>query len=113
MNHHMRITVTPNILRYWWGQLNKQYFHSALPVPTFKVARMDYVGLYSNDPYGIVGAGTITVSLRVSTRGAMLATLAHEMLHQLQDLQGRPMVHGRFFNVVGRRISRKLGASIL
>lgn len=54
------------------------------------------------------GYGEITIWSRKMTRRHMLCTLIHEMIHQLQDLQGKPLVHGRYFKVMCKWYGRKV-----
>lgn len=56
-------------------------------------------GYYSPDeqsPY-------INIDPRVTTRGMFIATLAHEMVHQLQHQRGLPLTHGRFFKAQAKK----------
>ena len=110
---HAPVTPTPAMLRYWWLRLNRDMFHGALPQPVFRVRRLkDDRALYENAVYGNLGEGTISFAPAAITRRALVGTMLHEMIHQLQMMQSRPLVHGRFFNVVAKRLGRRAGVLV-
>lgn len=48
----------------------------------------------------------IHIDARITTRRALLETLAHEMVHQLQHERKLPLTHGRFFKAQAKRFAK-------
>lgn len=94
---HESVTITPRMLRYWWSRLNREVFSGEL-LPcqlTFGPSEFKAVaGLC----YPLEG-GRVRIHLDPcnETRQGMLATLAHEMVHQYQHQHGFAMNHGETF----------------
>ncbi len=111
---HERVTPTPAMLRYWWRALNAAAFRGALPQPHFAVLDDDLgcKAWFETAPYSNPGEGQIGFSKETITRRALLGTMLHEMVHQYQAMSGRPLVHGRFFRVVCRRLGRRVGVQV-
>lgn len=49
---------------------------------------------------------TIHISSNIKSRGLLIATLAHEMVHQHQDKQGLPLTHGSYFKKYASRFAK-------
>lgn len=99
---HEACDITPRMLRYWWTKLNTELFEGGLWVPQLS---------YGDDPTPGCGKAEVDgatfplggqrvrlhISNSITTRQAMLATLAHEMVHQYQYQNDLPMTHGETF----------------
>lgn len=102
------------LLIEWHNELNAQCFGGALPLPTFHVGvsvekrpkweRGEWAeGEYHGNGYG---KGMILVDPRAPVPKA---TLAHEMIHQWQDLLRKPMDHRTVFQAWCQHIERITG----
>ncbi len=94
---HEPVTPTLRMLRHWWGRLNVEVFDGLL-----HPCQLTYGPLEGEDVYGMcypleVERVRIHIDARADTRGCMLATLAHEMIHQWQHQHGLDMTHGDVF----------------
>lgn len=54
-------------------------------------------------------ANRIHIDGAVKTKQLLLATLAHEMVHQLQHEQGKATHHGKLFQYHAKRIQQLTG----
>ena len=95
--------VTEALLKQWHRELNEQCFDSTLPDATFYFGlcrdtevKLDYEALYYGDS---IGRGTIFINPAYNgTEAKAKACLAHEMIHQWQDLCGLRLDHRAVFN---------------
>ena len=76
-------------MKVWWIAYNKKLFDGDLPMPKFHVADIRHYGEYISN--------NITLSSNITDLATAKATLLHEMVHQWQDLQGKPIDHGHAF----------------
>jgi hypothetical protein len=111
--------LTEDMLAEWHGKLNSKCFENVLPLPTFYIglcrdpvlgADDDYEALYYAD---YVGRGTIFINPRYCTNPEeALAALAHEMIHQWQDLCGLRLDHRAVFHAWGQHIYQLTGITV-
>lgn len=76
-------------MRVWWIAYNRKLFDGDLPMPKFLVADIKHCGEYFQ--------GAMTLSSRFTVLTEAKATLLHEMVHQWQELHGKPLDHGHEF----------------
>lgn len=107
--------LTEAMLREWHDELNAKCFDSCLPQATFYIGLCrdpvlkgdDYEALYYAD---YVGRGTIFINPRYCTNPTeALAALAHEMIHQWQDLCGLRLDHRAVFQAWCQHIHELTG----
>jgi len=100
------------MLRYWWARLNEEVFHGELHPCGLEVgscADFNAVGLcYPLD----CGRVRLVLDPGLSTRAAVLATLAHEMIHQWQHQSGEPLTHGDVFRSWGALVYALTGLTV-
>lgn len=87
------------MLRYWWKRLNDEIFGGELLPGQLVLASLEgqnALGL-SEDLYNGRSKITICPVQTACSKGAFLATLAHEMVHQHQLQHGGDMDHGETF----------------
>ena len=92
------------MLRHWHSRLNSELFKGELRKLDLTIHPSDRVdgpayGYFSPDeqvPY-------INIDPMVITKGMFIATMAHEMVHQLQHQRGLPLTHGRFFKANAKK----------
>lgn len=101
---HKAIVLSPHLLAYWHARLNRELFRGKLHKCRLTYGRTRVI----KDPvYGYYFEGRIHIDGRVRTKRALLDTLAHEMIHQLQDQHGQPTNHGKDFRAWARRLTPK------
>lgn len=108
--------LTEEMLELWHGELNELCFDGLLHPCTFYIGLCrdpalkgtgDYEALYYAD---YVGRGTIFINPEYCTNGTeVLAALAHEMIHQWQDLCGMRLDHRAVFKAWCSRINELTG----
>ena len=76
-------------MKVWWIAYNRQLFEGALPMPIFRTADFGHWGEYDYE--------AIVLSSRITTLLGAKATLLHEMVHQWQHVNDKPVDHGREF----------------
>lgn len=99
-------------LQLWHDELNASCFDGVLPPVTFAIAPMrgadapkcKYMGCYSSDS---IGRGTIFIHPDYLAEAK--AILAHEMIHQWQDLIGNRLDHCSLFQAWAERIESITG----
>ena len=102
----MPVALSPTLLRYWYGRVNRELFAGKLPKVLLQYGdgteRMGFTvyGYFAPDEQHPV----IHIDSRVVTRGMLISTLAHEMVHYYQHLHGLPLNHGRFFKSQAKRL---------
>lgn len=93
---HQPVVVTRLTVKYWWRVLNVALFNSTLHPPEYIVCRnfKDYYGWCD-----LLDDGTVAIGIRLQmpTRLLMLATIAHEMIHQWQIANGHNNAHNTHF----------------
>lgn len=110
---HETVRPTARMLRYWWSRLNTEVFADTLHVPKLTVLRVEWPDVYglcwplSNSRSHIQIDPTLC-----ATRGDILATLAHEMIHQWQHQLGEPMTHGESFKGWADAIRDRTGLEV-
>ena len=92
------------MLAYWHQRLNRELFRGCLSRCRLTAGRSPSAygpvfGYYTN--------GRIHIDRRVRTKRELINTLAHEMIHQLQDQHGQPLNHGKDFRAWAARLTRK------
>lgn len=112
--HEPLPTVTPRMLRYWWGRLNRECFNGELKLPQLFFGP---IPAEFGETMGLTwplesGISRIHLGPLNDTRKSFLATLAHEMVHQWQHQNGLPLKHGHTFTRWSRPIRRKTGLLI-
>lgn len=107
------VVPTVRMLRHWWPRINLEVFGGIL-MPcqlTYGVSGLKNVmGLC----YALDG-GRARIHIETSPywlRCDLLATLAHEMVHQYQHQNGLPMTHGKSFKQWAAPIRRTTGLTI-
>lgn len=94
---HEPVAPTLRMLRHWWSRLNDEVFGGVLLPCQLEVgpcSEHKAVGLcYPLD----CGRVRIVIDPSNATRAGMLATLAHEMVHQYQHQHSLPLTHGESF----------------
>lgn len=98
-------------MSYWHGRLNSELFDREL-----KRVKVSCGKTGSDMPYPVYGYydsedNTIHIDSRCKTKAHVLSTLAHEMVHQLQEQRGLPLTHGRFFQAWEKKL-KKYGLDI-
>lgn len=109
---HEPVTPTLLMLRRWWALLNAECFGGKLlpcQLSYGKSERADVLGLFHSLENR---RGHIHIDTRVNTRGGMLGTLAHEMVHQYQHQHGQPTTHGKAFTRWAKPILTQTGLYI-
>jgi hypothetical protein len=112
---HEPVTITVQMLRYWWSQLNREVFGGVLKVPQLGT---ELSPEYPDDASGLcwpLDGGRVRIEVKTkyaSTRCAMLNTLAHEMVHQYQHQLGAAMHHGESFEAWREPIKNGCGLTI-
>ena len=100
------IVLSPTLLRYWYGRLNRELFKNSLPRVLLQYG--DATTFMGCSVYGYFMPDEqhprIHVDTRVVTRGMLISTLAHEMVHYYQHTHGLPLNHGRFFKQQAKRL---------
>lgn len=103
------------VLALWHDELNASCFEGVLPVPSFYIGLSrnpavkdgNYMALYDGD-YG--GRGTIYLNPAfVKDIPTARACLAHEMIHQWQELCGLRTDHRAVFNAWCQHITSITG----
>lgn len=91
-----------------WRMLNDLCFASKLDEPTFTCGPAEFedpvFGVYYPDQERIHIDSNLCTNV-----GALLATMAHEMIHQWQDQTNRPVNHGNLFRSKAAEIKRRTG----
>jgi hypothetical protein len=98
------VDLSTTLLRHWHNRLNRELFQG-------KLSRVQLSFGYSGDAVdtpvdGYYFEHRIHIDTRANTRHHVLSTLVHEMVHQLQDEQGKPLTHGRLFKQYAKRFSK-------
>lgn len=97
-------------MRLAWRVLNRACFDSMLTEPLFTYGPSEWedpvCGVYYPNPGG---QPRIHIDPRCQTLESIMATMAHEMIHQLQDHTGRPTHHGNYFRSWGAQIKKQTG----
>lgn len=119
------VTVTPQLIKYWWNVCNEAVFDGILNDPKKMVARPmhPYAQCELNRVVEIDGWNTDQFTIEVDTRKPMtrrlfLAILIHEMIHQWEWYLGpgsnnlQWSGHGKPFNKWARKASRRSGLKI-
>jgi len=103
---HMRVDLSPSLLSYWHGRLNSECFGRKLGRVMLTAGKtgddmpFPVMGFYDADNY----EPRLHVDSRCKTKQAVIDTLAHEMIHQLQHKLGLPLTHGKFFKAQAKRL---------
>lgn len=107
--------LTEDMLEEWHDQLNSKCFDGVLPRCTFYIGLSrnpavkdgNYMALYDGT---YAGRGTIFINPRfVKDPETALACLAHEMIHQWQELCGLRTDHRAVFNAWCQHIHELTG----
>lgn len=100
LHGHKSVKPTLRMLRYWWKKLNVEVFEdSLLPCQLSLLTEEGYEDGYQGLCWPLDN-GRVRINVDpgyCTTRGGMLATLAHEMVHQRQHQTGLAMTHGDSF----------------
>jgi hypothetical protein len=95
--HSSNVEITESLVVYWFHIINSAAFKNALPTPDKIVVRR------LKGAWGLcVGSSrtnncVITISPKIETKSFLLATIAHEMVHQYQWIYRQDINHGRVF----------------
>lgn len=93
---HRAVVPSTHMLRYWWARINAAAFDGLL-LPC-QLTYGPHAGEVDGMCYPLdLGRVRIHVDARIKTRGGMLSTLAHEMIHQWQHQHDLDMTHGDVF----------------
>lgn len=110
---HLRIVPSPALMRYWYKRLNRSIFHGELPGCRMTV-REDFgastLGAFYPDE--ITGHRINLEPVHTWSTSDVVETIAHEMIHQLQEIRGKKLWHGGFFKTEARRVSALLGIDV-
>ena len=89
------VALTERMTRFWWNLCNVALFENKLYPPSQILIKpiKDWGYCSSNSENEI----DIAVSSEIKTRGAFLATLIHEMVHQWEQENYGRMRHGKRF----------------
>lgn len=91
------IEVSETLIMYWFHIINSAAFKNELPVPDKIVVRR-LIGAW-----GLCEGSSrtkncvITISNKIETKAFLLATIAHEMVHQYQWIYRADINHGKTF----------------
>lgn len=105
------VKPTRRMLMHWWLRMNAEFFGSALLPPIIRVNPCKWQGEVCGLCWPKSG-GRVVIDINPKynrTRGEMLGTLAHEMIHQWQHQHGEPLTHGPTFKAWADLISEKTG----
>lgn len=91
-----KVTVTPATVRYWWKVLNVAIFSSKLQHPDQIICK-NFKQHYGWCDHQHDQSITIGIFRQMPTRRLMLATIAHEMVHQWQIENGYNNAHNKHF----------------
>lgn len=116
---HGHITVLPtySMVRYWWAKLNAEIFDGILLKAQISVGSDPHTGFSADEvDGGCFPLGGERVRIHVSekdmSKQMLIATIAHEMVHQLQYQHGIPMTHGDFFQQWAVKVKTTTGITI-
>ena len=103
---------TQSDMRAAWIMLNETCFGGLLEMPRFTSGQTDMpeavFGVYY--PEGDKGIKPlIHIDQRCDTVSMFLSTMAHEMIHQWQDVNNKPVNHGNQFRSMAALIKRRTG----
>lgn len=110
---HEPCVPTTRMLKHWWSSFNREVFDNEL-LPC-------QLGTEPYDGHRTMGYCTPLASGRAridvvpefqDSRASVLATLLHEMVHQVQHQRGGAMNHGPTFTAWSRHIRRITGLTI-
>lgn len=105
------IEPTVSLLRHWFHVLHKAEFGGVLPTPRFEV----YEDFDAKEAGWCICDTTYLIRVNAPfnrTRGQMIATLLHEMLHLLQYGLTEDMTHDAWFNDRAAVLSLKYGVDV-
>ncbi len=106
-NHTVK--PTERIIRYWWQVCNVALFDNKLYPPTISFTpKLKEWGYCTIDGEEI----EIGICPTIGTRGLLLATLIHEMVHQWEQQNYGWMGHGKKYRKWTVRIKKTLGLDI-
>lgn len=100
------MTFTQQDMLATWTLLNEVCFGGLLEVPTFTSGSCEYpdvFGVYYPDQE------RIHIDERCDTFTMFLSTMAHEMIHQWQDQNSKPVNHGNQFRSMAAHVKRRTG----
>lgn len=114
---HLTVIPTIRMLRHWWARLNTECFAGELLPPQITYGNETTEGYGSDIADGVtfpLGGQRVRVHLAdtLTTRQAILATLAHEMIHQWQYQHDLPMNHGETFTGWANLILAETGLTV-
>lgn len=100
-------------LRTAWKVLNVACFGGMLKEPWLTYGPSDcpdpVCGLYYPPA---LGGPRIHIDSRCTTLESVMTTMAHEMVHQLQEVEAKPTNHGNYFRSWAAKIKRQTGITI-
>jgi hypothetical protein len=104
------VRPTSRMVMHWWRRMNQEFFGGALIPPVIAVHKARWQNVY-----GLcwpLPGGRVKIQIDPdynTTRGDMLSTLAHEMIHQWQHQHGEPLTHGPTFKAWVSLIAENTG----
>lgn len=114
MGGGLRVIYTQSDMLTVWRMLNDTCFGSLLEEPVFTNGAAEFsdpvfgvyypVGLYHGNAKPV-----IHIDQRCTTVSMLLSTMAHEMIHQWQDVNNKPVNHGNQFRSMAALVKRRTG----
>lgn len=104
--------MTQDELKLLYSLLNTACFEGKLPMPVLTFGYSEEPSVFGLYYPAAMGTPRIHLDERCTTFEYQAVTMAHEMVHQLQDIEGKPTHHGNFFRSQAARIKRLTGISI-
>jgi hypothetical protein len=100
---HLTVAPTTRMLRHWWSRINAELFGGELLPAQITYGDEPTEGYTTEECDGVtfpLGGQRVRLHIASSqtTKAAVLATLAHEMIHQWQYQNDQPMTHGVTFD---------------
>lgn len=105
---HKPAVLSRSVLQHWHSRLNQELFKGKLRKiklqygPSSDVFDVPVWGYYHSED----GMATIHIDEIVNTKRRFINTLAHEMVHQYQDMLHLPVNHGAYFKRQQGRLAK-------
>ena len=111
-----KVTLSPNVVKYWWRVINHACFDGKLTTPTFLI-----VETFTEDDSEFLGyceiieqTSQIVIGIlrELPTREVFLTVLTHEMVHQWELENYNNVGHGKRFNSWAMFMQKEIGISL-
>lgn len=105
------VRPTRRMVLYWWKRMNSELFGGMLLPPQIRIHNCKWQGDVCGLCWPLAG-GRVIIDINPrfnKSKGELLSTLAHEMIHQWQNQHGEPLTHGPTFKAWAQLISEQTG----